>query len=95
MILMKKRKILITFILISLLLIVYSFLTNFGVVGFLIFDPEGQLQGDENVVLLLHMDGDVLDSSGKGNNGNIVGGVNCGVVGKFGRGCEFNGVGRN
>ncbi len=45
---------------------------------------------DTNTALLLHFNGNVLDSSGNGNNGAITGDVNCSVAGKFNQGCYFN-----
>ena len=61
-------------------------------IGYLIFDSSGGLTADSSVVGLWHMNGNAVDSSGKGNDGIINGGVDCNVQGKFGKGCGFDGV---
>ena len=57
------------------------------------FSPSGEYSPDSSTQLLLHMNGDAVDSSGNGKNGALVGDVNCNVEGKFGKGCEFDGNG--
>jgi len=51
------------------------------------------LYQDPNLIGLWHFNGNSLDSSGKDNDGNIVGNVNCNAQGKFGKGCSFDGDG--
>jgi len=48
---------------------------------------------DGSTTLLMHMNKNVNDSSGNGNNGAITGNVNCSVSGKFNQGCGFDGDG--
>ncbi|MBI2451473.1 LamG domain-containing protein [Candidatus Pacearchaeota archaeon] len=65
-------------------------LGSFSILGFLVFNPSGELTTDPSVVLLTHMNGNVLDNSGNNNQGNIIGNVDCNVQGKFNQGCGFD-----
>lgn len=61
------------------------------------FDPSTWPQivnGSNDLVLLMHLNNDTLDYSGKGNNATINNGVNCSasVVGRFFGGCSFDGA---
>jgi len=75
-----------------------------GVSAFSIFDffksdsvslspGSGEIVSDSSVVGLWHMNGDAVDSSSSGNDGSLVGNVDCSVPGKFGNGCRFDGAG--
>ncbi len=53
----------------------------------------GEIIADASTLLLMHMNGNANDSSGRGNNGAITGNVNCSVNGKFNQACGFDGAG--
>ena len=59
----------------------------------LVFSSSGNLVSGDGLVGLWHFDGDASDSSGSGNDGSLVGNVDCSVAGKFGKGCRFDGEG--
>src|SRR3989344_4023290 len=59
----------------------------------LVFSSSGNLVSGDGLVGLWHLEGDASDSSGSGNDGSLVGNVDCSVAGKFGQGCRFDGEG--